>query len=81
LAKLLFGKAEYDLGDKTVLITGGSRGLGLVLAREFLRERASVVICARDEQELERAQLDLRRRGAEVLFSNAMSRMMLKCER
>ena len=28
---------EYDLRNKTVLITGGSRGLGLVMAREFAR--------------------------------------------
>ena len=31
---------SYDLKDKTVLITGGSRGLGLVLARQFAREGA-----------------------------------------
>jgi hypothetical protein len=29
---------EYDLKDKTVLITGGSRGLGLVMARRFAQE-------------------------------------------
>jgi len=50
---------EYDLKNKTVLITGGSRGLGLVLAREFAREGSRVVLCARDEQELERARRDL----------------------
>jgi NAD(P)-dependent dehydrogenase (short-subunit alcohol dehydrogenase family) len=57
---------EYDLRDKTVLVTGGSRGLGLVLAREFAREGARVAICARDEEELERARLDLLQHGAEV---------------
>ena len=31
-------RREYDLRNKGVLITGGSRGLGLVLAREFLNE-------------------------------------------
>jgi 5,10-methylene-tetrahydrofolate dehydrogenase/methenyl tetrahydrofolate cyclohydrolase len=37
-----------DLRGKSVLITGGSRGLGLVLGREFVREGARVAICARD---------------------------------
>ncbi|HEU5458867.1 MAG TPA: SDR family oxidoreductase, partial [Pyrinomonadaceae bacterium] len=50
---------EYDLRNKTVLITGGSRGLGLVMAREFAREGARLAICARDEEELERARMDL----------------------
>ena len=58
---------DYDLKDKTVLITGGSRGLGLVMAREFAREGARVVICARDEQELDQARLDLEKFGAEVM--------------
>lgn len=52
---------EYELAGKVVLITGGSRGLGLVLAREFLREGARVAICARDEEELDRAADELRR--------------------
>lgn len=57
---------EYDLRGKTVLITGGSRGLGLVLAREFADEGANVAICARDPAELERARADLASRGARV---------------
>jgi NAD(P)-dependent dehydrogenase (short-subunit alcohol dehydrogenase family) len=58
---------EYDLQGKVVLITGGSRGLGLVLAREFARQGSRLVICARDQEELERATTDLRSRSAEVL--------------
>jgi short-subunit dehydrogenase len=58
---------EYDLRDKTVLITGGSRGLGLVMAREFARHGARLALCARDEEELERARLDLERFGVEVM--------------
>jgi NAD(P)-dependent dehydrogenase (short-subunit alcohol dehydrogenase family) len=50
-----------------VLITGGSRGLGLELARTFAAEGCRLAICARDEQELRRARADLERRGAEVL--------------
>jgi len=58
---------EYDLRDKTVLITGGSRGLGLVMAREFARHGARLALCARDEEELERARLDLEQFGVEVM--------------
>src|SRR5215218_7370804 len=57
----------YDFEGKTVLITGGSRGLGLVLARGFAAEGANVAICARDPQELERARADLASRGARAL--------------
>ncbi|HJT30019.1 MAG TPA: SDR family oxidoreductase [Pyrinomonadaceae bacterium] len=60
---------DYDLKDKTVLITGGSRGLGLVMAREFAREGARVVICARDEQALDQARLDLEKFGTEVMVA------------
>lgn len=58
---------EYDLKNKTVLITGGSRGLGLVMAREFARQGSRLVLCARDEQELQQAQADVEEFGAEVM--------------
>lgn len=59
-------RRQFNPKGKTVLITGGSRGLGLVLAREFAREGARIAICARDAEELERARQDLSSRGAEV---------------
>ena len=51
---------------KTVLITGGSRGLGLVIARQLTAEGAHVVLMARDRAELERARHDLEARGGSV---------------
>jgi NAD(P)-dependent dehydrogenase (short-subunit alcohol dehydrogenase family) len=57
----------YSFEGKTVLITGGSRGLGLVLARGFAAEGANVAICARDPVELERARADLASRGARAI--------------
>jgi NAD(P)-dependent dehydrogenase (short-subunit alcohol dehydrogenase family) len=57
----------YDLRGKTALITGGSRGLGLALGHELVERGASVAICARDTQELERASSDLVRPGRPVL--------------
>jgi short-subunit dehydrogenase len=58
---------QYDLAGKTVLLTGGSRGLGLVMARQLVQQGARLAICARDRAELERARLELNQRGGEVL--------------
>jgi short-subunit dehydrogenase len=43
------------LRNKVVFVSGGSRGLGLLLAREFCRRGARVAISARDADELGRA--------------------------
>jgi NAD(P)-dependent dehydrogenase (short-subunit alcohol dehydrogenase family) len=40
---------------RVVVITGGSRGLGLVMARQLVREGARVCLLARDTEELDRA--------------------------
>ncbi len=56
-----------SLEGQVALITGGSRGLGFLLAREFAREGCRVAICARDERELARAKVRLEAEGAEVL--------------
>ena len=50
--------------SRAVLVTGGSRGFGLLLAHEYLRRGARVAICARDAAELERAKEQLDGRGA-----------------
>jgi NAD(P)-dependent dehydrogenase (short-subunit alcohol dehydrogenase family) len=63
---LLRRPVNYSLADKVVVITGGSRGLGLAMAREFSRNHAKVALLARDGDELERAAVDLRASGAEV---------------
>lgn len=52
-------KPRYDFRDKHVLVTGGSRGLGLVLARDLSARGARLSICSRDEDELARAAADL----------------------
>src|SRR5437667_4154590 len=55
------------LKNKVVLITGGSRGLGLVIARQICVEYGKVALIARDADELARAEADLAGRGGEVL--------------
>ncbi len=57
----------FEFAGKTVLIAGGSRGLGLVLARELVDRGARVAICARTSSTLERAAAELRERGGAVL--------------
>jgi short-subunit dehydrogenase len=61
------GLRREEVRGQVVLITGSSRGLGLALAHEFARLGARLVICARDERELETARARLASTGTEVL--------------
>ncbi|MDQ3440287.1 MAG: SDR family oxidoreductase [Planctomycetota bacterium] len=58
---------QIDFGGRVALVTGGSRGLGLILARQLVGQGGRVAICARDEAELNRAKADLQARGGDVL--------------
>jgi short-subunit dehydrogenase len=51
---------------RVAVISGGSRGLGLLLAREFARKGAILVLLARDAHELQRAERILSRQNASV---------------
>src|SRR4029434_7954374 len=63
----LIRTARYSLRDKVALITGGSRGLGLVLARQICDQGGKVALIARDPDELARAKADLAPRSTSVL--------------
>jgi NAD(P)-dependent dehydrogenase (short-subunit alcohol dehydrogenase family) len=65
--RMLRSGGGYRLRDKAVLITGGSRGLGLALARELAVRGARLAICGRDPESLERARASLARAGADIL--------------
>ena len=56
-------------GRPVALVTGASRGLGFLLAREFADRGHDLVVCARDG--LEPAREDLVRRGTDVLAVEA----------
>jgi NAD(P)-dependent dehydrogenase (short-subunit alcohol dehydrogenase family) len=63
----LIRTASYPLREKVVLITGGSRGLGLVLARHICAQGGNVALIARDAEELARAKSDLATRRNTVM--------------
>jgi short-subunit dehydrogenase len=63
----LIRTVSYPLREKVVLITGGSRGLGLVLARHICARGGNVALIARDAEELARAKSDLATRRNTVV--------------
>src|SRR5436190_10802505 len=67
IAARVFRTARYTLRDKIALISGGSRGLGLVLARHICNQGGKVALLARDPEELTRAKADITARGGKVL--------------
>ncbi|MGN6030105.1 MAG: SDR family NAD(P)-dependent oxidoreductase [Thermomicrobiales bacterium] len=58
---------EEDLTGQVALITGGSRGLGLAIARELASAGCRIAICARDMDELDRAARELEPTHPETL--------------
>jgi NAD(P)-dependent dehydrogenase (short-subunit alcohol dehydrogenase family) len=60
-------RRRYAVRDKVVVITGGSRGLGLELAREFGRAGGRIAVAARDPAGVRMAVEDLRERGVTAM--------------
>jgi NAD(P)-dependent dehydrogenase (short-subunit alcohol dehydrogenase family) len=60
-------RRALDLEGRTVIVTGGSRGLGLLLAERFVRHGANVAICGREADAVERAKRRLEAAGPRVL--------------
>jgi short-subunit dehydrogenase len=82
-AQLWRRRDPYEFAGRSVVVTGGSRGLGLVMARQLAAEGARLTLVARDEQELTRAVDDLQAREplAEVLAAPADIRARYQAER
>jgi NAD(P)-dependent dehydrogenase (short-subunit alcohol dehydrogenase family) len=57
---------RVNFAGQSALITGGSRGLGLLIARQLAAEGAVITIATRDADELDRAGEDLAAHGASV---------------
>ena len=62
-------KTSRVLGtDRIALVTGASRGIGPLIAREIAREGNHVVLTGRSPEELQAVAYDLRDKGADVSF-------------
>jgi NAD(P)-dependent dehydrogenase (short-subunit alcohol dehydrogenase family) len=83
VAQALRRRSNYDFSGRSVVITGGSRGLGLVMARQLADEGARLTLVARSEDELARAVEDIRTRQpfAEILAAPADVRRRYEAER
>jgi len=66
-AALRLAGKDFSFAGKVVIITGGSRGLGLAIARRLAKEGARLALLARDENELARACTQLHELGGEAL--------------
>jgi NAD(P)-dependent dehydrogenase (short-subunit alcohol dehydrogenase family) len=62
---------DLGLNGRRVLVTGGSQGIGLAVARGFLAEGASVTIVARDDGRLARAAAELSQRPGAVVHTRS----------
>ena len=60
-----------SLENKTVIVTGGSKGIGRVLALRLAREKAKIVITGRNEKDLNNTRDELNKITPDVLAVNA----------
>ena len=63
---------ELGLANKTALVTGGSKGIGLETARALAREGVKVLICARRESALADAARDIMRTTQAKIETHAL---------
>ena len=46
---------SHALDRKVVVVTGGTQGIGLAIAKEFVEQGATVIVTGRDQQRLDKA--------------------------
>lgn len=57
---------SWNLSNKTALITGGTNGIGLAIANEFLSLGARLIVIARNEEQMNRCLSTWKGKGYEV---------------
>jgi NAD(P)-dependent dehydrogenase (short-subunit alcohol dehydrogenase family) len=64
----------FDVSGKTALVTGGSRGIGLMIARGLVQAGARVIVSSRKAEELEAAARELAQIGECIAIPGDISR-------
>ena len=57
----------FDLSGRVALVTGGTRGLGLAIARAFSSAGADIVVASRQEYACDEVAAELRAAGGRAL--------------
>jgi len=65
----------FDISGKTALVTGGSRGIGLMIARGFMQNGAKVYISSRKAEACERAAAELSKYGTCIPLAHDLGSM------
>ena len=58
---------NLDLTGKKALITGGSRGLGMAIAKAMVANGAEVIVCGRKQENLDAAVENFRKEGLDLI--------------
>jgi NAD(P)-dependent dehydrogenase (short-subunit alcohol dehydrogenase family) len=61
--------------DKVIVVTGGTKGIGLAIAKEFTRKGATLAICSRSLESVERAREELSALSSSVVLGMAVNVM------
>lgn len=69
VARVRRGRRRIDFAGRGVVVVGGSRGLGLAMARSFVAEGARVALIARESEALRRAEAELASQGNVVALA------------
>ena len=68
---------DNNFEDKTVIITGGSEGVGAACARRFASAGANLVLVARSKKNLERIATELRGKTRNKSFLEILDLLLL----